>query len=351
MRTTYLAEEWFYHHFGFKESVESVYKHLHCQKHPDRIDITSDVNNRTISAGLFSIKAPKDFPSFQAQGNGTFSIIHGLGHLDINDINICQNEDQFEGATFQVASNFNCLELASTNVTPAIGVSLYASDYTQGPAAACCCPGAVVYRNYFVEHNSGCIGQLKQQLNLLQQTPIHVVNGKTIIEDDTGLLESFDYKDENKYQVAVHENIEITTKKTSRAWEYCDSKADKRIHQVFCSTLPLCDYAIKTEKTLELTRHVLRSQYKSTILAAADLARRYSGKEGSNKLILTLLGGGYFRNPFDVIGAAINDNKQLIVDSGLDIYLNCYDDRTYQQIIPYVNNLVKTTNGKIIETE
>ena len=53
------------------------------------------------------------------------------------------------GAVFQVASQFNCLEMVGPDVRPEDGVTGYATDRTQGPACAMACPAATVYRNYF----------------------------------------------------------------------------------------------------------------------------------------------------------------------------------------------------------
>eukprot|EP00667_Euglena_gracilis_P031576 EG_transcript_46037 len=55
------------------------------------------------------------------------------------------------GAVFQVASQFNCLEMVGPSVRPEDGVARYAADPTQGPACALCCPAATVFRNYFVQ--------------------------------------------------------------------------------------------------------------------------------------------------------------------------------------------------------
>merc|ERR1712226_959054 len=52
-----------------------------------------------------------------------------------------------EGAVFQVASQFNCLEMPHPSVTPEDGVSGYFYDMTQGPACALACPAATVSRN------------------------------------------------------------------------------------------------------------------------------------------------------------------------------------------------------------
>lgn len=53
------------------------------------------------------------------------------------------------GALFQVASQFNLLEMIGPEVTPEDGVTRYQSDPTQGPACAIAAGAATIYRNYF----------------------------------------------------------------------------------------------------------------------------------------------------------------------------------------------------------
>src|SRR5207245_9457699 len=53
------------------------------------------------------------------------------------------------GALFQVASQFNLLEMVGPTVTPEHGVTRYKDDPTQGPACAIAAGGATIYRNYF----------------------------------------------------------------------------------------------------------------------------------------------------------------------------------------------------------
>jgi hypothetical protein len=53
------------------------------------------------------------------------------------------------GTLFQVASQFNLLEMVSPDVTPEHGVTRYQSDHTQGPACAIAAGAATIYRNYF----------------------------------------------------------------------------------------------------------------------------------------------------------------------------------------------------------
>ena len=62
------------------------------------------------------------------------------------------------GAVFQVASQFNLLEMVDPSVTPEQGVGIYERDRTQGPACAIAAGAGTIYRNYFVPVG-GAIGQ------------------------------------------------------------------------------------------------------------------------------------------------------------------------------------------------
>jgi hypothetical protein len=62
------------------------------------------------------------------------------------------------GAMFQVASQFNLLEMGSPDVTPESGVGIYQNDHTQGPACAIAAGAGTIYRNYFAIVN-GQMGQ------------------------------------------------------------------------------------------------------------------------------------------------------------------------------------------------
>jgi hypothetical protein len=59
------------------------------------------------------------------------------------------------GALFQVASQFNLLEMVSPRVTPEDGVTRYQHDRTQGPACAIAAGAATIYRNYFAPVGTG----------------------------------------------------------------------------------------------------------------------------------------------------------------------------------------------------
>ena len=66
------------------------------------------------------------------------------------------------GALFQVASQFNLLEMTGPEVSPEDGVTRYQHDRTQGPACAIAAGAATIYRNYFAPVGDGH-GQTKDR--------------------------------------------------------------------------------------------------------------------------------------------------------------------------------------------
>jgi hypothetical protein len=90
------------------------------------------------------------------------------------------------------------------------------------------------------------------------------------------------------------------------------------------------------------------------------------GEPGSKKLMLTILGGASFSNLFSYIVETILSCEDLIVASGLDVYLVCFQDREFNamwdgsngfeyrrandQQFEGLKGLVKRTNGTVINT-
>ncbi len=72
-------------------------------------------------------------------------VIANVQHLHASESNA--------GSLFQVASQFNLLEMVSPDVTPEHGVGGYEYDLTQGPACAIAAGAGTIYRNYFADVN------------------------------------------------------------------------------------------------------------------------------------------------------------------------------------------------------
>src|SRR6267142_669801 len=85
-----------------------------------------------------------------------------LGKLKVSavtgDVRLMHRSPENVGALFQVASQFNLLEMVSSTMTPEHGVGRYEDDPTQRPACAVAAGAATIYRNYFATVD-GHVGQ------------------------------------------------------------------------------------------------------------------------------------------------------------------------------------------------
>ena len=71
--------------------------------------------------------------------------------VESGDVRYMHRLPENAGALFQVASQFNLLEMIGPEVTPENGVTIYQYDHTQGPACAIAAGAATIYRNYFAQ--------------------------------------------------------------------------------------------------------------------------------------------------------------------------------------------------------
>ena len=93
------------------------------------------------------------------------------------DVRLMHQSRENAGALFQVASQFNLLEMVSPNVTPEDGVTRYQSDRTQGPACAIAAGAATIYRNYFAPIEGGHGQTGKRQLDALADLGVALSSG------------------------------------------------------------------------------------------------------------------------------------------------------------------------------
>ena len=80
----------------------------------------------------------------------------------VGDARVLHGDRENQGALFQVASQFNLLEMVHPDVAPEQGVTRYECDATQGPACAIAAGAATIYRNYLVPLQGG-VGQTGQR--------------------------------------------------------------------------------------------------------------------------------------------------------------------------------------------
>jgi len=238
------------------------------------------------------------------------------------------------GALFQVASQFNLLEMVSPEVTPEHGVTRYQNDHTQGPACAIAAGAATIYRNYFAPVG-GVQGQTTtRQLDGLADVgaglsdgtklPVgdlwtmkngYALGNKVGLDAITRYLRTLapDQIDalRGKLRIGVHRDVEVTEA----------AEPDRpRVSQAFCSALPVAYSQVPSPHWELFASLVLEAAYEATLWAAVLNAQRGA----SNVVFLTLLGGGAFGNPSSWIHAAMRRALQLMMTFDLDVRLVSY---------------------------
>lgn len=250
----------------------------------------------------------------------------------VGDVRDLHADPRFAGALFQVASQFNLLEMTSQHVTPEAGVAGYAYDPTQGPACAMAAGAATIYRNYLVPVGDGVGQTAGRQLDALAGVgaALSQLTGLTVDElwqmrngyalcTAAGLRaisELLDGADEDvrdglrqRLAIGLHRDVEVTDPAAGR----------RRVSQAFCSALPV-GYSDHHPRHWEpFGRLVLQAAYEATLLAAVEQA----AAGGSATVLLTRLGGGVFGNADAWIDDAIERALGVVSDAGLDVAIVC----------------------------
>jgi hypothetical protein len=93
---------------------------------------------------------------------------------------------------------------------------------------------------------------------------------------------------------------------------------------------------------------MLIAEYRATVLAAWEPSQKCPGRQGSNKLVLTFLGGRIFANPRAMICKAIISCKDVIVQSGLEVYILCWNRSEFEESMSFLGALVEERHGTVI---
>jgi len=248
------------------------------------------------------------------------NVVGNVQHLHLNRAN--------ENAVFQVASQFNLLEMTSPRVTPECGVGIYEHDFTQGPACAIAAGAGTIYRNYFVDINGrigqtadnqiDCLSGIAKLLDNSKQRLWKMVNGYALpsaegLEEINRKLESMDEAAldavRQALQIGLHWDTQVTL-----------GDASHTVSQAYCSAMPVAYTPHTKELWAPLAKIVLEAAYEATICAAILNVDR----NRNNRLFLTRLGGGAFGNNPDWITNAISRSLELYSDSGLDVAIVSY---------------------------
>lgn len=102
---------------------------------------------------------------------------------------------------------------------------------------------------------------------------------------------------------------------------------------------------------MKIAESLLAAEYRCAVLAAWENSLLFPYLPGSKKLSLTFLGGGVFRNPKKLICKSIAKNEDVIFESGLDVYLVCFNDTEFNVAQEELGHIVKKTGGSIVEVK
>jgi len=240
---------------------------------------------------------------------------------------------------FQVASQFNLLEMVSPNYTPEDGVGIYENDPTQGPACAIAAGAGTIYRNYFANVN-GQIGQsANNQIDCLAEIGAALGNNESrlwemrngyALASQSGLveiahrLEASSESELDRLRQLLRIGIQWNTQVTLN-----DSR--HTVSQAYCSALPVAYSRHPSHLWAPFARLILEAAYEATICTAILNAMGH----GSNRLFLTLLGGGAFGNEPPWIIGGIQRALTLYNDVELDVAIVSYGSPN-----PYIQQLV-----------
>lgn len=255
-----------------------------------------------------------------------------LGVLE-GDVRALHAEPENAGATFQVASQFNLLEMVGPDVSPEDGVTRYAYDRTQGPACAIAAGAGTIWRNYLAPVGEGTGQTADRQIDALADLEAELArrlgvtgrlwemrNGYALPSRDRlsaieGYLAVLGEPERDalrsRLRVGVHRDVGVTEP---------GADPDARVTQVYASALPVAYSGIRAAHWSELAALVLEAAYEATLHAAVlNVARG-----GSRRVLLTRLGGGAFGNDEGWISYAILRALSRFRDQDLEVLMVSY---------------------------
>jgi len=315
---------WFEKLFGFSERSYDETR--------EKLEVVGTTLHSRVNEHSYEIGELRT-PSLRELRAEAASVIHDLrGRLKISntsgDVRSLHRHSAHRGALFQVASQFNLLEMVGPDVSPEDGVTRYVNDHTQGPACALAAGAATVYRNYFVPV-AGQSGQTRdRQIDCLLDLGAELGNeshdlwtmrngyalctegGLAAIAQKLGTLDARGIDAlRDALRIGIHKGVQVT-----------DVEDEHLVSQAFCSALPVSYSNIPSQHWKSFAVLVLEGAYEATLWAAVINARQ----SGSNVLFLTRLGGGVFGNETQWIDDAMRRALTKVVDVSLDVRVVSY---------------------------
>lgn len=334
--------DWFEDLFGFPESSpEAVHENI--EIHGDRM--MSVANGRTFGIGTLSTPSLGELRAAAAEAAAELP-----GQLKVANISGDAGElhcsPDYNGALFQVASQFNLLEMVGPDVTPEEGIAGYAYDSTQGPSCAMAAAPATLYRNYFVPvgQQSGqtsncqidCLRDVGAALGNEDGRFWRMSNGYALCKPEglTAINEQLNRLDPNELdslriqlRIGIHSEVQVTHR---------DAPEGQTVSQAYCSALPVGYSQSAAANWTGFAQLVLNAAYEATLAAAVINA----AKTGSNKVLLTRIGGGVFGNDLQWIHSAMERAFGQFESVNLEVLIV-----SYNHIDPELVDLAKRWNA------
>jgi hypothetical protein len=295
-----LRNDWFTKLTGFSErSPDEVRENITIQDGR----LSSKVNDQFFQFGrleIASLRALRERAAKVANGAGKLQVAESVG-----DAKALHADPANAGAVFQVASQFNLLEMVSPSVTPEQGIGIYENDPTQGPACAIACGAGTIYRNYFVQLD-GQIGQTaNKQVDCLADVGEALGNsngrlwkmkngyalpgteGLKEVDSKLGAMSESELDAlRSKLKMGVQWDTQVTFSNSA------NRGSEHLVTQAYCSAVPVAYSGLSSRLWERFARLILEAAYEATLAAAVLNA----AKSGNRSLYLTLLGGGAFGN-------------------------------------------------------
>lgn len=286
----------------------------------DDEEIVSHANGRRMRVGHFETPSLSELRDRVPAATGAPTTVREV----VEDVQSLHCDPAHAGAVFQVASQFNTLEMPSPTVTPERGVTGYVHDHTQGPACAIACGAGTIWRNWLVEidgeRGQRADRQIDTLADLLTQTGTEFTmqNGYALPSTEelataAGHIDALDRAERDalagRLRVGVQWRTEVTLAGPGHA-----------VTQVYCSAVPVAYSSHSATAWEPVARLVLDATYDVCLTAA----RINADQSGNRTVFLTLVGGGVFGNPTNWVVEAIEGALRRHAEAGLDVALVSY---------------------------
>ncbi len=350
-----LHTTWFRDLFGFDEtSPETVSQNLEVMGKAGSVSLHSKVNQRCFLIGEFSTPSLDELRhQVRSLAANLPSASHLRGfrydHIPIGDV--LEMHSRFHLATFQVCSQFNCLD-TNPQTDPESGVEVYASRKTQGPACSMACAAGTVYRHYFVpvRDSNGSVqyGQTKQrQINTLCSLEeavdnsnetfwtiingyVHTTGAESLRRLNSLLAAKSDAERErlkSLIRVGVHSDVGVTfTSRVGNSSLEMPSNdkvpVNTLVTQVFAAAISCSRSSFENVLWEPLARLVLEATYEATLLAAVINCISHNGEACSRDVFVAFNGSEGFGNDQRWINEAIV--KALLSVAAMDVGLHVH---------------------------